>query len=123
MAMKTFSIHKLDLSFTYNTLFFGQKLDQIFDAIVHSSIAWLTLWWSIAVVVLDCDSAHGYEEDATDKVDEELQNGEIGADQVGDQHCWHDNGVTWKKKIFCMNQVTTALWRLYFFRNEDTKYK
>ena len=45
------------------------------------------------LVVLDRDGSDGNEEDSSDEVDEELQDGEVGAQQVGHQHRRHDDGV------------------------------
>jgi len=42
-------------------------------------------------ICLDGDGPDGNEENASDEVDEELQDGEVGAQQVGDQHCRSDN--------------------------------
>ena len=48
---------------------------------------------TLVLVVLNRDGSDGYEEDSSDQVDEELQDGEVGAQQVGHQHCRHDDGV------------------------------
>ncbi len=45
------------------------------------------------LVVLNGDGSDGNEEDSSDEVDEELQDGKVGAQQVGHQHRWHDDGV------------------------------
>ena len=45
------------------------------------------------LVVLNRDGSDGYEEDSPDQVDEELQDGEVGAEQVGHQHGRHNDGV------------------------------
>jgi hypothetical protein len=46
---------------------------------------------TLVLVVLDGDGPHCYEEDSSHQVDEELQYGEVGPEQVGHQHCWHDD--------------------------------
>ncbi len=45
------------------------------------------------LVVLNGDGSDRNEEDSSDEVDEELQDGEVGAKQVGHQHRRHDDGV------------------------------
>ena len=50
-------------------------------------------------VCLDGDGPDGNEENASDEVDEELQDGEVGAQQVGYQHCRSDNRKPRKSKL------------------------
>jgi hypothetical protein len=47
----------------------------------------------MVMVVLDSDGAHGNEKDAAHQVDEELQGGQVRAQQVGHQHSRHDHRV------------------------------
>ncbi len=48
---------------------------------------------TLMLVVLNGDGSDGNEEDSSDEIDEELQDGEVGAQQVGHQHRRHDDGV------------------------------
>ena len=48
---------------------------------------------SVMLVVRNGQSSNSNEEDPTNKVDEELQDGEVGPQEVGEQHSRHDDGV------------------------------
>jgi hypothetical protein len=54
------------------------------------------------LVVLNGDGSDSNEEDSSDEIDEELQDGEVGAQQVAHQHRRHDDGVP-VYKTQCMN--------------------
>ena len=48
---------------------------------------------SVMLVVGNGKSSNSNEQDPTNKVDEELQDGEVGPQEVGEQHSRHDDGV------------------------------
>ena len=45
------------------------------------------------LVIRDGESSNSNEEDATDKVDEELQDGEVGSQEVGDEDSRDDDSI------------------------------